>query len=267
MNGTGDDIVGSVDQFRFAHKRLTGNGSLTVRVDRMDNTNEWAKAGVMIRTSLGTVPLQAHMVLTPPSRTEWQYRPMVSGETTQADTGIDSTPLPYWVRITRQGDTITGERSADGQTWLPLVEGDPASSTTTLALTEPVYIGLVVCSHTDGPCGVEFSHVSTAGTVSAGWQLADVGADQVAGNKIDTLYLAVEDSSGREAVLANPDPYAVSTGEWTQWVVALSDLTALGIDPESVAKLYVGVGDRNGPSQSASGVVYIDDIAYGRPLQ
>ncbi|MBN1361807.1 MAG: CBM9 family sugar-binding protein, partial [Sedimentisphaerales bacterium] len=52
MNGTGADIVDTTDQFRFAYKQLTGNGSITVRVDRIDNTHEWAKAGVMIRSGL-----------------------------------------------------------------------------------------------------------------------------------------------------------------------------------------------------------------------
>ncbi len=268
MNGTGEDIYNTVDQFRFAYKQLTGNGSITVRVDRIDDTDEYAKAGVMIRSGLGTVPLQAHMIVTPSGRTEWQYRATASANTTQVDTGVDTTPTPYWVRVTRQGNTITGQRSVDGQTWLPLTEGDAASSRVDLVLPEPVYIGLVVTSHAAGtPCGVEFSQVSTTGSVGAGWQLADIGADQVPGNGLDTLYVAVEDRSGRKLTLSHPDPYAVLIGEWTQWTIPLSDLTAAGVNVESIAKVYLGVGDRTKPSRNAAGLIYFDDFAYGRELE
>ncbi|MBN1359886.1 MAG: hypothetical protein JW993_04810, partial [Sedimentisphaerales bacterium] len=214
-----------------------------------------------------TVPLQAHMIVTPPARTEWQYRPTASAGTTQADTGVDTTPLPYWVRISRQGNTITGERSADGQTWLPLTAGDPASSRVDLVLPDPVYIGLVVCSHVAGtPAGAEFSHVAVTGTVSAGWQSAAVGADQVPGNGIDAFYIAVQDSAGREATLVNPNPYAVSVNQWMQWAIPLSDLSAAGVNTGSISRFVVGVGDGTKPSQDTSGLLYIDDIAFGHPI-
>ncbi|MBN1359887.1 MAG: hypothetical protein JW993_04815 [Sedimentisphaerales bacterium] len=267
MNGTGADIVDTTDQFRFAYKQLTGSGSITVRVDRIDNTHEWAKAGVMIRSGLTTVPLQAHMIVTPPARTEWQYRPTASAGTTQADTGVDTTPFPYWVRLTRQGNTITGERSADGQTWLPLTAGDPASSRVDLVLPEPVYIGLVVCSHVaNTPAGAEFSHVAVTGTVSAGWQLAAIGADQVPGNGIDRFYLALEDSAGKKATFANPSATAVATASWQQWTIPVSDIAAAGVNAPRITKLQLGVGDSSQPTKNVSGLLYIDDVAFGRPL-
>ena len=46
------DIWDVADQFRFGFKRLTGDGSIVAKVDSIDNTNVWAKAGVMIRESL-----------------------------------------------------------------------------------------------------------------------------------------------------------------------------------------------------------------------
>ena len=52
MSGTGTDIWGTADQFRFAYKSLTGDGSIVARVDSLANTDAWAKAGVMIRETL-----------------------------------------------------------------------------------------------------------------------------------------------------------------------------------------------------------------------
>ncbi|NLH44179.1 MAG: hypothetical protein GX448_20260, partial [Planctomycetes bacterium] len=54
MNGQGSDIWGTSDQFRYAYKTLTGNGTIVARVHSIYNTpgnDGWSKAGVMIRQS------------------------------------------------------------------------------------------------------------------------------------------------------------------------------------------------------------------------
>ncbi|NLH44031.1 MAG: hypothetical protein GX448_19515, partial [Planctomycetes bacterium] len=54
MNGQGADIWGTSDQFRYAYKTLTGNGTIVARVHSIYNTpgnDGWSKAGVMIRQS------------------------------------------------------------------------------------------------------------------------------------------------------------------------------------------------------------------------
>ena len=49
MSASGNDIWNNADQFRFAFKRLTGDGSMTVKVNSILMTSGWTKAGVMIR--------------------------------------------------------------------------------------------------------------------------------------------------------------------------------------------------------------------------
>jgi regulation of enolase protein 1 (concanavalin A-like superfamily) len=263
MSGVGADIYQLTDEFRYAYKQLTGDGSITARVDSIQNTNDWAKAGVMIRATLETGTMQAHMVAAPTDRVEWMPRLTAGTNATGTATDVGSTPLPYWVRVTRQGSTFTGQYSADGQTWTTVAGTTPA----TIAMPNTVYIGLVVCSHAAGiACAVEFSSVSTTGNVTGQWELAAVGVDQPAGNGFDTFYLAVEDSSSKRVTVTHPDPHAVSFGTWQQWTVPLSDLTAAGLKANSVKKLVLGVGDRSKASQNASGVLYIDDIGFGRPI-
>jgi len=59
--GSGTDIwdVGTAgdyrDEFHYAYKMLTGAGSITTRVVSVQNTNGWAKAGVIIRETLEPV--------------------------------------------------------------------------------------------------------------------------------------------------------------------------------------------------------------------
>ncbi|MCX5643838.1 MAG: discoidin domain-containing protein, partial [Phycisphaerae bacterium] len=52
VTSTGTDIWGNADQFRFIYKSLSGNGSITARVDSLTRSDAWSKAGVMIRESL-----------------------------------------------------------------------------------------------------------------------------------------------------------------------------------------------------------------------
>ena len=65
MSASGTDIWNNADQFRFAYKSLTGNGSIVARVDSIANTNVWAKGGVMIRESLDAGSTHAFMPITP----------------------------------------------------------------------------------------------------------------------------------------------------------------------------------------------------------
>ncbi len=48
-----------------------------------------------------------------------------------------------WLKLTRSGNTITAYSSPDGTTWTQV-------GTTTITLTDPVTIGLFVCSHNAG---------------------------------------------------------------------------------------------------------------------
>ena len=52
IDASGTDIWGTSDQFRFVYQPISGDVQITARVDSQTVTNEWAKAGVMIRTSL-----------------------------------------------------------------------------------------------------------------------------------------------------------------------------------------------------------------------
>src|SRR4051812_45496436 len=52
VTDTGTDIWGTNDTLQFVYQPLNGSGQITARILGMNGTNEWAKAGVMIRESL-----------------------------------------------------------------------------------------------------------------------------------------------------------------------------------------------------------------------
>jgi hypothetical protein len=81
-----------------------------------------------------------------------------------------------------------------------------------------------------------------------------------AGNGRDPLYVAIEDSAGRIAVVAHPDTNAVLATQWQKWHILLAGLRAAGVDPAAVKQMAIGVGDRSNPKPGGTGKIYIDDI-------
>jgi hypothetical protein len=106
MTGSGADIWNNgpgageyYDEFHFAYKMLTGVGSMVAKVESVDNTNVWAKAGVMIRESLDPGSVHATMVVTPAQGVSFQRRIFTGDVSSNTDTtGIVA---PYWVKIQR----------------------------------------------------------------------------------------------------------------------------------------------------------------------
>ncbi len=84
------------------------------------------------------------------------------------------------------------------------------------------------------------------------------------GNEPAPLYVAVEDSAGHVAVVMHPDPDAATVTQWQEWRIAFSELA--GVDLDSVAMLYIGLGDRTSPAAGGAGLIYIDDIQIGHPM-
>jgi hypothetical protein len=231
-------------------------------VDGVANTNVWAKAGVMIRESLAGGSTHESVVVTPGSGVSFQHRDttdMTSLSTTQA--GLVA---PYWVKMTRNGNTFTAQCSADGVTWTS-VGTDAAASSATITMANDVYIGLAVTSHAaDVACGAKFSSVSSTGGVSGSWQVAEIGVGQVSGNTPEAFYVAVQDNAGKLKVVSHPDPAVIATGNWEEWNIPLSQFTSAGVSLNSVKKLIVGVGDRLSPKAGKAGKLYIDDLRLTR---
>jgi len=79
-------------------------------------------------------------------------------------------------------------------------------------------------------------------------------------NGRDKLYVGIEDSAGRIAVVTHPDANAVFTTQWQKWHIALADVQAVGVEAGAVKRMYIGVGDRKNPQPDGAGRIYIDDI-------
>jgi regulation of enolase protein 1 (concanavalin A-like superfamily) len=140
LKGAGSDIWGTADAFRFVYKPLTGDGQIIARVASLQNTNMYAKGGVMIRQSLTANSIHALMDVTPGNGAEFSRRTTAGGTTTA--TVKSALTAPYWVKLVRSGNTFTGSVSADGVTWVQV-------GSSTISMTGTVYLGLIVTSHSN----------------------------------------------------------------------------------------------------------------------
>jgi hypothetical protein len=86
-------------------------------------------------------------------------------------------------------------------------------------------------------------------------------------NTAASLYLTVEDKAGKTKTVVNANASATTVPAWTQWQIPLSDLSSGGVNLATVKKLTIGVGDKASPKAGAAGLIYIDDIGFGKPVK
>jgi hypothetical protein len=135
--GEGTDIWSTADGFFFVYQTLAADGEISARVSSLQNTDGWAKAGLMIRQSLVSGAVNASVVLTPLNGIAFQHRAAVDGATARTSfTG----KVPSWLRLVRTEGRVAAYQSADGKNWSAL-------GTQPVPLQGSVFVGLAVTSH------------------------------------------------------------------------------------------------------------------------
>jgi ABC-type transport system involved in multi-copper enzyme maturation permease subunit len=136
--GPGGEAV--TDSFYFARKSLAGNATITARVTSLTGMHAtgnshvpvgrsgsaaqlpamqpglapWAKAGIIVKASTKQGSAYAAMMATGSHGVRMQYD--FTGDIAGLP-GLPSASAPQWLRLVRDGDTITGYDSADGAHW------------------------------------------------------------------------------------------------------------------------------------------------------
>jgi hypothetical protein len=178
VRGAGADIWGTADGFQSVLQPVTGDAQIVVRVASMQNTNTFAKAGVMLRAT--TAANSAHVILDvrPNGSIEFMTRPTTGAATTYLSGGTQIPPA--WLKLTRAGTLVSGFVSADGTTWTPV-------GSTTLNVSDPALLGMVVTSHDSTQLNTaSFDSVSVTTNVQPPWVSQDIGVVGVAGSASST---------------------------------------------------------------------------------
>ncbi|RKD89200.1 pectate lyase [Halopiger aswanensis] len=141
MEGGGADIWSTEDAFHYYYQSLTGDFDVVVHSLGVENTDPWAKAGLMVRNSLTADAANAMVRHRPNGEASVQWRP---------DAGADSDSMDAiqadWLRLRRSGETIEAYGSPDGENWTDLGQ----LGADDIALADEVYVGLAVTSHNAG---------------------------------------------------------------------------------------------------------------------
>jgi len=238
---------------------------MIARVESIANSNAWAKGGVMIRQTIEPGSNHAFMAITPGGASagngaSFQHR-LVAGGTSTNNDSASLVAAPYWVKVERNGNSFTGFVSPDGKTWTQVGVAQ------TISMTGSALIGLALCSHNATMAtGAEFSGISFSGSVTGSWQVAEIGVAQPAGNSMEGLYLTVQDTAGKSRTVIHPDAMATARPGWNQWKIPLSEFTSAGVKINAIKSMAIGVGNKTGPTPGGTGLIFIDDIGYGRPM-
>jgi ABC-type transport system involved in multi-copper enzyme maturation permease subunit len=150
---TGPGGVPVQDVFYFAHQPVTGNGTITVQLTSLTGQvsvgqnqttpglQPWSKAGIIIKENTSPGSAYAAMMVTGSNgvRMQWDYV-----DDTPGLAGRVSASSPRWLRLVRDGGTITGYDSADGTHWTPV------GTATLPRLTSTVQAGLFAAGAAGG---------------------------------------------------------------------------------------------------------------------
>jgi autotransporter-associated beta strand protein len=120
IEGGGNDIFGTSDQFYYLSQSYSGDARLTARVTGQDRTDPWAKAGVMVRASAAAGSANAFMAVTPLHGLPWQTRATTGASTAGNNSNTANFTAPRWLRLTRNGNNFTCFRSDNGSDWIQL---------------------------------------------------------------------------------------------------------------------------------------------------
>jgi DNA-directed RNA polymerase subunit RPC12/RpoP len=157
ITGSGADIWHQTDAFHFVFQPLNGDGALATEILEVQNTHEWAKAGVMIRESTNANAAFALASIRADGQAQFVWR-----KTTQTEAASSALAggagYPKWVKITRSGNSYSAYFKANAaDDWQRI---GPAQ---TIGMTPNTQAGLVVCSHNAGTlCQAQFAGITFA---------------------------------------------------------------------------------------------------------
>ncbi|MHC4113415.1 MAG: hypothetical protein ACYSUY_20270, partial [Planctomycetota bacterium] len=273
--GRGRDIWLGHDEFYFLGlypweaEPLSTTTHIQTRVVSMDNTNPWAKAGLMIREKLTPYSRYAAVFVTPGNGITFQWRTVEGGPSGSA--GETSRTVPQYLKLERTAiGSYIASYSTTGLSWDWAdvnVSENPDVTYMDVPMDDPcLYAGVAVTSHDAAQlCVADFNNWDAYPWPST-WVWGDVGL-----NDPEQLYVALEDTIGNISVVEHSDVNAATLTSWQEWNIDLSDFA---VNLNAVKKVRIGLGDRDIQPGGGTGALYIDDVracpprcipAYAKP--
>lgn len=179
LNTNAGDVWESWDESYSVYKSLTGDGQIVARVASQTNTNDWAKAGLVIKAAPKDGSAYASVMLTPANGVRMQ-------NTFYTDIDGGAATAPRWLKLTRTGPTITTYTSSNGTSWTQI-------GTASLDLPSTAMIGLFALSGDPGQTGTAtFDNVSVTSNSNAEYRYGFTGGTDAPAFLMDSSNNVVE---------------------------------------------------------------------------
>ena len=224
VSGAGADIWGTADQFHFVYQPWSGDGEWVVQVDSIQNTNVWAKAGLMVRQSLAVGSPHALLALTPGSGVAFQRRKVADGSS--INISMLGYAAPSWLKLVRRGLQFECYTSQDGKTW-------HYWTTDTIDLPPNVFVGLALTSHRSGVlASAAFTQFDATTPLPAdfpsGWTGQDIGSPALtgSGDYLPEGGLTTLRGAGAD-IWGTADQFQFASQPWTGNVVLVARVDSL----------------------------------------
>lgn len=262
IGGSGQGIEGVSDSFRFVYKKMTGNGTLTTRLTEITRFSDDTHSGIMFRETLDPGSIMVMHTMRAAGQVFVRSR-VTAGQNVQDGPQVPQFPatlvIPHWMRLRREGNLFTAEHSSNGETW------EAVGDTLTVSMAETIYVGMAVTADQSEESLLVntsvFKDLTIEGSVDQPGPLEKVLDIGMPANSSEEMYVIVEDSAGKSAVVVNPEGnIATRASNWTSWQVMLSDVADQGVDLTQIQSLKIGIGNKLNPNAGDKGKIFIDDI-------
>ncbi len=205
--GLGIPSAGTPDDFYFIHRAITGNVTITARVVSVgDISGSDSRAGVMIRETLAADAREAFCGVTAADGGRFIYR---AAAATSSASASATAARPYWVRLTRAGNSFTAQIAPDSA-------GTPGAFTAlgtaqTIAMGAEVFIGIAATSGSETALGS-----SVIDKITIAPNPANIGATVNAGPDASVAFTSTANLNGSATDDAKPAPPAAFTTSWSK---------------------------------------------------
>ena len=217
INGGGADIWSTSDQFYFAYQNLSGDGEIIAKVTSIQNVSSFPHGAIMIRETLNANSKHSTVSLFPAQEVRFKWRSSTGGTTDRTKNGFNFPP--YWIKLERIGNTLTGYQSSDGSNWSQL------TGSRNITMTNNVFIGLAVSAGNNSQlCQVIYDNVTVTGGApppSPPTAPSNLAATPVSSSQIDLTWT---DNSNDE------DGFKI---ERKQGAGAFSEIATVGVGVQS----------------------------------
>ena len=155
------DIWDAADTAMYVYKEASGDMEISARVAKYEPANpDWGKAGLMIRQSVDADAANAFINLTKNNGLKLIHRDTKGGPTGPEPAGAPYN-MPIYLKLTRQGDTLTAFTSNDGKTWKEA--GGGAGPSADIKMTGKIVAGMALSSNDPKEGKVFFDMVDGTG--------------------------------------------------------------------------------------------------------